>query len=172
MDDGLTVIYVSLPYRVVADDQRSLALGLQSAIWRIFGTIPGPLIFGALFDSSCLQWQDECGNRGNCWIYDNRSLSIYAMSFGIPCLTIAAVLFFLSWLTYPRDKKTDAISKQVKPIRPTSLLRMRGQQSESEDALLRNGTTPNVCTSTTPSDVLTNSINTITPPPIATPANI
>uniref|UniRef100_A0A1X7UB28 Solute carrier organic anion transporter family member n=1 Tax=Amphimedon queenslandica TaxID=400682 RepID=A0A1X7UB28_AMPQE len=76
--------------RVVADDQRSLALGLQSVIWRLFGTIPGPLIFGALFDVACLQWQDPCeGDRGNCWIHNGRALGIYSLSFGIPCLIIA-----------------------------------------------------------------------------------
>ena len=91
---------------MVADDQRSLALGVQSAIWRFLGTVPGPLIFGALFDVACLQWQDPCeGDRGNCWVYDNTKLSIYAMSFGVPCLVLAAVLFFFAWLTYPKDRE-------------------------------------------------------------------
>ena len=91
--------------RVVADDQRSLALGFQSAIWRIFGPIPGPIIFGALFDASCVKWQGECGRRGNCWVYDNWNLSIYAASFGIPCMAVAAVLLFFAWLTYPKQQQ-------------------------------------------------------------------
>ena len=96
-------------HRVVADDQRSLALGVQSAIWRFLGTVPGPLIFGALFDVACLQWQDPCeGDRGNCWIYDNMKLSIYAMSFGIPSLVLTAVFFFLAWLTYPKDRERES----------------------------------------------------------------
>ena len=155
---------------MVADDQRSLALGVQSAIWRVFGTVPGPLVFGALFDVACLQWQDPCeGDRGNCWIYDNMKLSIYAMSFGIPCILIAAILFFLSWLTYPKDrregeekkaktksekkKRTRSVVSPVTRQRPSSIGLMSRQYhaSESEDALL-NGTSPNVVS--TPSDDL------------------
>lgn len=97
--------------RVVADDQRSLALGFQSAIWRIFGPIPGPIIFGALFDASCVKWQGECGRRGNCWVYDNWNLSIYAASFGIPCMAVAAVLLFFAWLTYPKQQQ-DVYTKE------------------------------------------------------------
>ncbi|KAH9368283.1 hypothetical protein HPB48_008051 [Haemaphysalis longicornis] len=40
---------------------------------RIFLTaafIPYPLIYGALADASCLLWEDKCGERGACWLYD------------------------------------------------------------------------------------------------------
>ena len=150
-------------HRVVADDQRSLALGLQSAIWRVFGTIPGPLIFGSLFDVACLQWQDPCeGDRGNCWIYDGGNLSIYALSFFLPCSIVATVLFFLAWLTYPKEsqatrepeneRKAKKRSMVVVPHRPGSIRFSRQcHASESEDVLL-NGTSPNVAV--TPSDEL------------------
>ncbi|KAH9368280.1 hypothetical protein HPB48_021226 [Haemaphysalis longicornis] len=32
--------------------------------------IPYPLIYGALADASCLLWEDKCGERGACWLYD------------------------------------------------------------------------------------------------------
>jgi len=32
--------------------------------------IPSPLIYGHLADSSCLIWEQKCGKRGNCWLYD------------------------------------------------------------------------------------------------------
>ena len=36
------------------------------------GTIPGPIIFGAIIDSTCVLWDiNECGIKGACWIYDN-----------------------------------------------------------------------------------------------------
>ena len=166
----MSFYYSFCPHRVVADDQRSLALGIQSAIYRVFGTIPGPLVFGALFDAACLQWQDPCeGDRGNCWIYNNMKLSIYAMSFGIPCIAIAAILLFLSWLTYPKDRRegeekkakiksenknrTGSVVSPVTSQRPSSIELMSQQcyASESENALL-NGTSPNVVS--TPSDDL------------------
>jgi organic anion transporter 4A len=50
--------------RCVHDSQRSLAMGLGSAIYRAFGAIPGPLIVGAVLDNACILWQknvsDDC----------------------------------------------------------------------------------------------------------------
>ena len=69
-------------------------------IWRLLGTIPGPIIVGALFDSSCLYWQEECGNRGNCWVYDNNRLSLgmFGMSTGV---RVASVIFaFCAWIFF------------------------------------------------------------------------
>ena len=93
--------------RVVADDQRSLALGLQSFSWRIIGAVPGPLIFGALFDHACLSWQNECGRRGNCWIYDTQQLSISLVALGVPCLILTTILHFITILTYPNHKDSN-----------------------------------------------------------------
>lgn len=98
-------MYVS--HRVVADEQRALALGVQSAMTRVLGTVPGPLIFGAIFDVSCASWQEKCGRRGNCWIYDSKQLSRYAISLALPCTFLGALFFFLAWLTYPKRKHDD-----------------------------------------------------------------
>ncbi len=43
--------------RSVAERERSMALGFSSVIYRLLGAIPGPLIVGALLDSSCLLWE-------------------------------------------------------------------------------------------------------------------
>ena len=68
--------------------------------FRALGSIPGPLIFGALFDASCVYWQEECGNRGNCWVYDNEDMSLrsFCVSMGV---RIVSVLFALcAWILY------------------------------------------------------------------------
>lgn len=44
--------------------------------FRALGSIPGPIVMGALFDASCEFWQEECGDRGNCWVYNNKDLSL------------------------------------------------------------------------------------------------
>ena len=102
-------MFITFPHtyihRVVADDQRSLALGLQSAIWRLSGAIPGPIIFGIIFDSSCLKWEGTCGHHGNCWLYNNTHLSSATISFAIPVMVVVSFLFLLSFLTFPKTKK-------------------------------------------------------------------
>ena len=85
----------------MADEQRSLALGVQSVFFRLFGAIPGPIAFGAAIDSGCIYWQYECNRRGNCWVYDNNVLGIRAFAIAISGLTLTAALFVLTWIFYP-----------------------------------------------------------------------
>lgn len=63
--------------RCVEDEQRSFALGLQWIKVRLMGTIPAPLIFGALIDESCVLWHESCDTQagGACLVYDNFYIS-------------------------------------------------------------------------------------------------
>lgn len=57
--------------RSVSEEERSFALGMQFVIFRLFGYIPAPIVFGNLIDSTCLLWQSTCGEKsGRCLIYD------------------------------------------------------------------------------------------------------
>ena len=87
--------------RCVADEQRALALGVQSVVFRIFGSIPGPIVFGVIFDSACIYWQYECGERGHCWVYDNDNLKLRAFAMGLAGLGLNVVLSFTAWALYP-----------------------------------------------------------------------
>ena len=91
-----------LSCRVVSDDQRHLALGVQSAMYRLVGSIPGPLVYGALFDGACAYWQTECGVRGNCAVYDRSALAIRLFGITIATVTVSFVFLLLTWLTYPK----------------------------------------------------------------------
>ena len=86
----------------MAEEQRSLALGVQSVLWRAFGSIPGPLVFGAIFDSSCVYWQYDCGGRrGNCWVYNNSQISLRAFFITFAGVSVNAVMMLLCWIFYP-----------------------------------------------------------------------
>ena len=39
--------------------QRSLSLGLQTILIRGLGTVPGPVVFGFVMDSTCLLWRQQ-----------------------------------------------------------------------------------------------------------------
>nr|XP_050857146.1 solute carrier organic anion transporter family member 4A1 isoform X7 [Vespula vulgaris] len=70
-----TMPALSSTLRVVRDDQRSFALGIQWIKVRILGTIPAPMVFGALIDETCILWQENCDGRGACLVYDNYYMS-------------------------------------------------------------------------------------------------
>ncbi|KAI1723390.1 organic anion transporter polypeptide (OATP) family domain-containing protein [Ditylenchus destructor] len=97
---GVALITVVL--RTVDYDERSFALGIQWILVRIIGTIPAPVVFGWLFDVSCVrQHLDPCsGVHGSCMLYHNKSLAdlFFAFSVGgqlvaIVCL-LSVLLFF------------------------------------------------------------------------------
>ena len=88
--------------RSVADEQRTLALGVQSVAFRTFGSIPGPIVFGAVFDSACLYWQYDCNQRGNCWVYNNKQLGERALILALLGIGTNLVFSFLSWYSYPK----------------------------------------------------------------------
>ena len=49
--------------RSVREHERSMAIGLQSVIIRLIGSIPGPVLFGYFIDRTCLLWETSCGKR-------------------------------------------------------------------------------------------------------------
>lgn len=83
---------VLVNYRSVDDRDKAFAQGITLMLISLFALIPGPIIYGALIDSTCLVWDDACGMKGNCWVYDPDKFRNYINSTAI-CFTIIGVLF-------------------------------------------------------------------------------
>ena len=66
-------------------------------IVRVLGNIPGPIIVGAIFDSSCAFWQEECGDRGNCYILNNEDLSLRLFLVSAAIRALSVLFGFLAW---------------------------------------------------------------------------
>ncbi|XP_070533600.1 solute carrier organic anion transporter family member 4C1-like [Ptychodera flava] len=101
-----------LGMRTVPDSQRSYALGVASLLYRLLGGVPGPIIFGAIIDSSCLVWQETCGTTGSCWIYDNREFGVKWFIVGVVFYILCIVFYFLALLTYKAPDETKAEAKE------------------------------------------------------------
>ncbi|XP_064477127.1 solute carrier organic anion transporter family member 4A1-like [Ornithodoros turicata] len=65
----------ALVIRVVRPKERALALGLIGLSSRLLGSIPAPVVFGTIVDSSCAAWKKKGGQRGNCLAYHNIQLA-------------------------------------------------------------------------------------------------
>ena len=55
----------SATLRSVQMENRSMAVGLQTMIARIFGSIPGPILFGHFLDNTCTLWRRDSDTAGN-----------------------------------------------------------------------------------------------------------
>ena len=75
----------------------------------VTGTMPGPIMMGAVFDVTCLVWQETCDGRGSCWIYDSKQLSIRIFIMGVVIKSVSATLFTMALCFYkpPPKEKTD-----------------------------------------------------------------
>ncbi|XP_033209479.1 solute carrier organic anion transporter family member 4A1 isoform X2 [Belonocnema kinseyi] len=100
--------------RVVRDDQKSFALGIQWIKVRILGTIPAPIIFGALIDKTCILWHDTCEGRGACLVYDNYYMSRYMFALAFIGKLASLLFFFLAWWFYvpPGSKRVSPEKNQ------------------------------------------------------------
>ncbi|XP_061623780.1 solute carrier organic anion transporter family member 4A1 isoform X3 [Phyllopteryx taeniolatus] len=86
--------------RCVPDSQRSFGLGIQWIVVRTFGGIPGPIAFGSMIDISCLLWQDQCGEQGSCYLYQNSAMSRYTLLSGVLYKFLGAIFFLLASILY------------------------------------------------------------------------
>lgn len=92
-----TVVLRCVPY-----NQRAYALGFQFILQRSLGFLPGPILFGAIFDSSCLLWGRSCGKKGNCQFFDMTKLTDRLGYAGFSFTGLSLIFYFLSyWFCKP-----------------------------------------------------------------------
>lgn len=107
---GSMLIYL----RCVDPIDKSMALGATSSVINLLAFIPYPLIYGAILDSSCLIWENNCGSRGNCWVYDIERLrstlhlvTIAFLALGSACYT--GTVYYSKYITnFYEDDLADA----------------------------------------------------------------
>ncbi|KAI3386426.1 hypothetical protein SNEBB_000933 [Seison nebaliae] len=83
---------------VVPSEERSLSLGIQWVVIRGFGSIPGPIVIGALLERACRFWQLSGEEKGTCRVYDVKTLGLMIGYFCIFLKVVASLSFFLGWI--------------------------------------------------------------------------
>ncbi|XP_055871891.1 solute carrier organic anion transporter family member 2A1-like isoform X3 [Biomphalaria glabrata] len=76
--------------RSVQDREKPIAIGLSAFSSTLLGWLPGPIIFGALIDTSCIVWNKSCLSTGACLLYDIEKfrLRIHALILGLRLISI------------------------------------------------------------------------------------
>ncbi|XP_067831995.1 solute carrier organic anion transporter family member 5A1 [Heptranchias perlo] len=92
-----SVIIVTL--RSVEDQERPFALGMQFVLLRTLAYIPTPIYFGAVIDTTCMLWQQECGVIGSCWEYDVTSFRFVYFGLAAGLKFVGFIFIFLAWFS-------------------------------------------------------------------------
>ncbi|XP_039249846.2 solute carrier organic anion transporter family member 4A1-like [Styela clava] len=116
-----TVPGVDLSLRCFPYRQRSLAVGIQWILIRTLGMIPGPIIFGAMIDGTCLLWEEATCNsdKGSCLMYKNSELSLSFLVLSVfykaaGIITLCLALFYIE--RYTPDSSTHSMQNTNKRI--------------------------------------------------------
>ncbi|KAH9370792.1 hypothetical protein HPB48_006323 [Haemaphysalis longicornis] len=108
-----TIGHTVVGLRCVARHEKAMALGVQEGLSSIFTYVPYPILYGAVFDSACLVWEDKCGRPGVCWIYDTDWLRYAYHGLSVAILIVA--LLFEVGLVYHSNRMTDFYSDAADP---------------------------------------------------------
>ncbi|CAL1537422.1 unnamed protein product [Lymnaea stagnalis] len=84
--------------RSVQEVDKPLAIGLSSFSSTLIGWFPGPILFGALVDSTCLMWKTTCQSTGACSLYNLNDFRFRFHALAVGLRMIAAALSILALL--------------------------------------------------------------------------
>ncbi|GIY28151.1 solute carrier organic anion transporter family member 5A1 [Caerostris extrusa] len=94
--------------RSVDEEERAFALGMQFVIFRLFGYIPSPIMFGNVIDSTCILWKAHCGRPGGfCLMYNIEHFRLKYIGVCSGLKVASGLLFFLDWMLISWKHKKD-----------------------------------------------------------------
>ncbi|XP_042115844.1 solute carrier organic anion transporter family member 6A1 isoform X3 [Peromyscus maniculatus bairdii] len=87
--------------QTVPPNLKSLSMGVTYTTLRLFGSIPGPLIFRLSASNSCIYWDiNKCGDRGRCWIYNKSKMAYILLGLCTACKLATTFLVLSALLKY------------------------------------------------------------------------
>ncbi|XP_052106028.1 solute carrier organic anion transporter family member 4A1-like [Mytilus californianus] len=95
--------------RVVDEDVKPFALGVEWVFIRLLGTIPGPLLVGWVLDNACLIFLDgTCGNKGNCLLYSHDDMASGILIWWLIVSLLSAIFYLFAILFEARSGKSNS----------------------------------------------------------------
>lgn len=80
--------------------------------------IPTPIYFGAVIDTTCMLWQQDCGVHGSCWEYDVTSLRFVYFGLAASLKFLGFLFIFLTWysIKYKEERVERWLKRHLSPV--------------------------------------------------------
>ncbi|XP_061660730.1 solute carrier organic anion transporter family member 5A1 isoform X2 [Syngnathoides biaculeatus] len=105
--------------RSVDEPERPFALGMQFVLLRTLAYIPTPIYFGAVIDTTCMLWQQDCGVPGSCWEYDVTAFRFVYFGLAASLKFVGFVFIFLTWYSIKhKEERVERWRPRRAPPRP------------------------------------------------------
>ncbi|XP_072544952.1 solute carrier organic anion transporter family member 5A1 [Salminus brasiliensis] len=103
--------------RSVEEQERPFALGMQFVLLRTLAYIPTPIYFGAVIDTTCMLWQQDCGVHGSCWEYDVTSFRFVYFGLAASLKFVGFIFIFLTWYSIKyKEERLDHWRQTLPPL--------------------------------------------------------
>lgn len=83
--------------------------------------IPTPIYFGAVIDTTCMLWQQDCGVQGSCWEYDVTSFRFVYFGLAAALKFVGFFFIFLAWYSIKcKEEQLQRQSWRASPVNTVS----------------------------------------------------
>ncbi|XP_075684385.1 solute carrier organic anion transporter family member 5A1 [Rhinoderma darwinii] len=126
--------------RSVDEGERPFALGMQFVLLRTLAYIPTPIYFGAVIDTTCMLWQQDCGVQGSCWEYNVTSFRFVYFGLAAGLKFLGFIFIFLAW--YSIKHKEDQLQRRRWRASPISTVSEMIDNARAEPNYARTRSCP------------------------------
>lgn len=95
--------------------------------------IPTPIYFGAVIDTTCMLWQQECGVQGSCWEYNVTSFRFVYFGLAAGLKFVGFIFIFLAWYSIKyKEEERQRPRRRERPLSTVSELVGQPDSAEKE----------------------------------------
>ena len=83
--------------RAVEPRDKAASLVILVSLLSLFAFFPSPIIYGAMLDSACLIWGEQCKETTNCLLYDTDRMRYFMCGTTAACLAVSTLFDVGVW---------------------------------------------------------------------------
>lgn len=99
--------------RSLDEQDRSIGMGLHSFLLSLIVFLPAPIVYGKLFDNTCLTWKTVCGSKGACQLYDIENMRLTLKSVDALLAAISFLITIPAFIISQKDPDETEKEKEL-----------------------------------------------------------